>query len=155
MVVTGENDGDGLGDGGGTGGTGTHDFSSPARLLTKGTSRAKVAINEKSCQGVQLAGTLPGVGSQMPDDDDDYDVDDDDQVDDDDDDDNDGDDDNNDDGKEFNWQEHCQGLPPRCLMMISMRIMVILIISLIEYDVNEDHYGCKRLEMNGNQFLRC
>ena len=69
MVVTGENDGDGLGDGGGTGGTGTHDFSSPARLLTKGTSRAKVAINEKSCQGVQLAGTLPGVGSQMPDDD--------------------------------------------------------------------------------------
>ena len=76
-MVTGENDdGNGGGDGGGTGGTGGagggaggHDFSSPARLLTKGTSGAKVAINKKSCQGVQLAGTLPGVGSQMPDDD--------------------------------------------------------------------------------------
>ena len=43
--------------------------------------------------------------------------------------------------KEFNWQEHCQGLAPRCLMVISMRIMVISIISLIEYDANEDHYS--------------
>ena len=81
-MVTGEHDdGDGGGDfggAGGTGGVGGHDFSSPVRLLTKGTSGAKVAINEKSCQGAQLAGTLPGVGSQIPDDDDDYDVDDDD-----------------------------------------------------------------------------
>ena len=68
--MTGENDdGDGGGDSGDTGSAGGYDFSSPARLLTKGTSGAKVAINKKSCQGAQLAGALPGVGSQMPDDD--------------------------------------------------------------------------------------